>query len=99
MLVGWTSWLLLHQAGSDDEARHLAISQAEAIEPSIGKASPTHVSVWGNLLVWGAVAAAREDDPEQADDILNLAELAAVRLDALPEHTKPPYESNFGARW
>lgn len=95
-VVGWTSWLLLHQAGSDDEARHLAVSQAEAIEPRIRTASPNHVAVWGSLLVSGAVAAAREGDPEQADDILNLAELAARRLEALPDKTTSPYERNFG---
>ena len=95
-VVGWTSWLLLHQAGGNDEARHLAIQQADAVEPSIGKASPTQVAVWGSLLVSGAVAAAREGDADQADDILNLAEVAAVRLEALPGKTRSPYERNFG---
>jgi len=96
-VVGWTSWLLLHQAGGNDEARHLAVSQAAAVEPSsFSNASPTQVAVWGSLLVSGAVAAAREDDAEQADDILNLAEVAALRLEALPGKTTSPYERNFG---
>lgn len=96
-VVGWTSWLLLHQAGGNDEAQHLAISQAAAVEPSsFSKASPTRVAVWGSLLVSGAVAAARENDAGQADDILNLAEVAALRLEALPGQTTSPYERNFG---
>lgn len=96
-LIGWMSWLLLHQTGSGDEARHLAITEADRIEPSVRTATPAQIAVWGSLLVSAAVAAAREDKADDADEILNLAEVAAVRLDGMTR--TPPrtvYERTFG---
>jgi hypothetical protein len=77
-----SSWLLLHQTGSQDQAQRIAVEEAERFEPRFGKATPEQITVWGGLLVCGAVAAARDDKPDEADDLLNLAEAVAVRLSA-----------------
>jgi hypothetical protein len=90
------SWLLLHQTGSSDQARRLAVEEADRVEPRLAKARPDELSVWGSLLVSGAVAAAREDQPDEADDLLNLAEAAATRLQAADHVVRTDYERPFG---
>jgi hypothetical protein len=39
------SWLLLHQTGSSDQARRLAVEEADRVEPRLGKARPDELSV------------------------------------------------------
>lgn len=95
-LSGWMSWLLLHHTGSFDQARQLAVDEADRMEPRLGKARPEQISVWGGLLVSGAVAAARDDQPDTADDMLNLAEAAATRLNAADYQVRTDYERPFG---
>jgi transcriptional regulator with XRE-family HTH domain len=95
-LAGWMSWLMLHQTGGADQAERLAVDTAERIEPKLGRARPEHVSVWGSLLVSGAVAAAREEQADTADDLLSLAEAAATRLDATGATVRRDYETPFG---
>jgi len=95
-LYGWMSWLLLHQIGGSDEARHIAIREADNIEPRISDGRPEQVSVWGSLLVSAAVAAAREDDASQADDLINLAEVAATRLGGMGWSRSMYNQSPFG---
>jgi transcriptional regulator with XRE-family HTH domain len=95
-LAGWMSWLLLHQTGSADQAERLAVETAERVEPKLGHARPAHVAVWGSLLVSGAVAAARQERAETADDLLSLAEAAATRLDATGATVRRDYETPFG---
>jgi transcriptional regulator with XRE-family HTH domain len=93
---GWMSWLLLHQTGGLDQARRLAIAEADAVEPKLAKARPEEISVWGSLLVSAAVAAARENQPEEADDLLNLADAAATRQRAAGQPLRLDYQSPFG---
>jgi transcriptional regulator with XRE-family HTH domain len=95
-LAGWMSWLMLHQTGGADQAERLAVDTAERIEPKLGRARPEHISVWGSLLVSGAVAAARKEQPDTADDLLSLAEAAATRLDATGVTVRRDYETPFG---
>lgn len=95
-LSGWMSWLLLHQTGSFDQAHRLAVDEADRTEPSLAKAEPRQISVWGGLLVSGAVAAARDNQPDTADDMLNLAEAAATRLDGAGYEVRTDYERPFG---
>jgi transcriptional regulator with XRE-family HTH domain len=95
-IAGWMSWLMLHQTGVADQARRLAVDTAEAIEPKLGRATPEHVAVWGSLLVSGAVAAARDERADTADDLLSLAEAAAARLDAGGTAMRRDYETPFG---
>ncbi len=79
---GYMSWLLLHQTGTFDQAQQLAVRAADDFEPRFGKAAPEQLAVWLGLLVCGAVAAGRDSKPDEADDLLNLAEAAATRLSA-----------------
>jgi hypothetical protein len=95
-LSGWMSWLLLHQTGTADQAQRLAVDEADRVEPRLGKARPQQISVWGSLLISGAVAAARDDQPAEADDLLNLAEAAATRLHAETSVIRVAYQSPFG---
>ncbi len=95
-VAGWMSWLMLHQTGVADQAERLAVDTAEAIEPMLGRARPEHIAVWGGLLVSGAVAAAREEQTDKADDLLSLAEAAATRLDATGSAMRRDYETPFG---
>jgi transcriptional regulator with XRE-family HTH domain len=109
--AGWMSWLLLHLTGAADgvqdpggrgrrsplsQARRLATETADELEPKLGKASGEHLSVWGSLLVSSAVAAARDADAAEADDILNLAEATATRMDAPERRVRLEYQSPFG---
>jgi transcriptional regulator with XRE-family HTH domain len=110
-ITGWMSWLLLHQTGSADgvqhparrgrgsplaQARRLAVEQADRIEPKLGKATPEHIAVWGRLLIDAAVAAARDGQADEADDILNLADAAATRLEGAGPAVRLDYQSPFG---
>lgn len=96
-LSGWMSWLLMHQTGSAAQAQHLAVSEADSIEPRFAKAPPKHIAVWGGLLLSGAIAAARDDRPDEADDMLNLAESAATRLQVADREVRMDHERPFGA--
>ena len=78
-LVGWQSWLLVHQTGSADQARRLAVAEADRVEPR-RHATPAHRAVWGHLLVHGAVAAARAGARDEADALLDVAETVAQRI-------------------
>jgi transcriptional regulator with XRE-family HTH domain len=80
--AGYMSWVLLHQTGTFDQAQRLAVEEADRFEPRFGKASPEQLAVWLGLLVCAAVAAGRDGKPDEADDLLNLAEAAATRLSA-----------------
>ncbi len=82
-LHGWLSWILMHHTDSIDTARRLAIREADAIEPRMKDATPEQISVWGTLLSRAATVAAREENASEADDIINLAEVAAVRLQGM----------------
>jgi len=94
---GWLSWLLMHQTGpGPDQAQRLAVAEADRIEPRMGKASPAAVAVWGGLLVSAAVAAARKDQADEADELIHLAEVAAFRLDAGESTVRMDYWRPFG---
>src|SRR6266545_992466 len=77
-------------------AMELAIGEADSIEPRVAKATPEHIAVWGGLLLSGAVAAARDDRLDEADDLLNLAETAATRLQAAERAVRIDHERPFG---
>ncbi len=92
----WMSWVLMHQTGSTGQARRLAVGEADRIEPRLGTAKPEQISVWGGLLLSGAVAAGRDDQPAEADDLLNVAEAAATRLQAASHEVRLDHDRPFG---
>ncbi|GAB3805729.1 helix-turn-helix domain-containing protein [Micromonospora zhanjiangensis] len=89
-IVGTHSWVLLNQ-GRSDEASVLAVAEADAIEPR-RKARAEEVSLWGNLLVTGATAAARDGRSDEARDLLRAAHGAAVRIG----EDRNDYQTAFG---
>lgn len=90
-VAGTQSWVLLNQARPRDAAA-MAIRKADEMEPR-RKAQPAEVSLWGNLLVTAATAAARAGDDDEATELLAVAKGAAARLDG----PRNDYQTAFGA--
>lgn len=72
-------WLLMRQ-GRLDEAERLALATADDVEPRISRASKGELGVWGRLLVRASSAAARNNRPQEARDMLRLARTAGAAL-------------------
>lgn len=89
-VVGTRSWVLLNQSRPGDAAA-IAVREADEMEPR-RKAEKAAISLWGNLLVTGATAAARAGDDAEAQDLLAAAHGAAVRLG----EERNDYQTTFG---
>lgn len=72
-------WLLMRQ-GRLDEAERVSIATAEAVEPRISRASRASLGAWGKLLVHASAAAARNNRPLEARDMLRLGRTAGAAL-------------------
>ncbi|MEU7609565.1 helix-turn-helix transcriptional regulator [Micromonospora sp. NPDC049204] len=72
-------WLLMRQ-GRLAEAAELATSTADQVEPRFSRATPGELAAWGWLLMGGAAAKARDNQPEEAAELVNAAAAAAVRI-------------------
>lgn len=70
-------WLLLAQ-GRFAETLRLSAEWADRVEPRISTATPAELSAWGWLLLRGSAAAVRDNRQDVADDMMRLAEAAAV---------------------
>jgi len=73
-------------AGHFAKAKELTISAAGVLEPDPGSASPTHLSLYGALLLKGAMAAAYQGDPITSRALLNEADGTARRLGTDANH-------------
>lgn len=89
-IVGWLAWVLLNQ-GRPGEGTTLALREVDAIQPG-WNAKPELVSVWGTLLTTAATSAARDNQSEQASDMLRAAHGAAARLGG----NRSDYRTVFG---
>jgi DNA-binding transcriptional regulator YiaG/tetratricopeptide (TPR) repeat protein len=67
-------------AGQYRQARQLTMEAARALETGLGTASPEHLSVYGALLLKGAMVAAHQGDRAGAREALAEAGVAARRL-------------------
>ena len=87
-------WVLRRQARLD-EAEQLAIATADAIEPSFRTATRSQLATWGWLALRASAAAARNNRPDEADDLIRTATAAATRIgaDFIDYHE---YWSSFG---
>lgn len=65
---------------------------AKPTRRNLRRAAPAEVSLWGNLLVTAATAAARAGDDSEATDLLAVAHGAAVRLG----EPRNDYQTAFG---
>lgn len=72
-------WLLMRQ-GRLDEAEQVSIATADAVEPRISRATSKTLGAWGKLLVHGSAAAARNNRPREAREILRLGRTAGAAL-------------------
>ncbi|MEU0109495.1 helix-turn-helix domain-containing protein [Streptomyces sp. NPDC006251] len=72
-------WLLMRQ-GRLDEAERLAMATADDVEPRISRASKAELGGWGRLLVRASSAAARNNRPREAREMLRLARTASSAL-------------------
>ncbi|OSZ55485.1 transcriptional regulator, partial [Streptomyces pharetrae CZA14] len=70
----------LMRQGRLDEAERLALATADDVEPRISRASKAELGVWGRLLIRGSSAAARNNRPREARDMLRLARTAGAAL-------------------
>ncbi|WP_285689922.1 hypothetical protein [Actinoplanes sp. NBRC 103695] len=70
----------LMASGHAREGVRLAISAADRLSASVNMDQPAAMSVYGALLLRGAIAAAREEDRDQAYELLNFAAGTAEHL-------------------
>jgi transcriptional regulator with XRE-family HTH domain len=70
-------WLLLVE-GRFSEVRSMAAAWADRVEPRLSQATNAEISTWGWLLLRGSAAAIRDNRPDEAADMMRLAEAAAV---------------------
>ncbi|MEU5721524.1 helix-turn-helix domain-containing protein [Micromonospora sp. NPDC047738] len=78
--------------GRSRPALELNVNIANRLAPGNGDASPEQLSVYGMLLLQGAMAAARIGDSATVDDLLNGAQEAATLLGSDQNH----YWTSFG---
>jgi transcriptional regulator with XRE-family HTH domain len=90
-LHGTYSWIMLHQA-RHAEAEALALRIAEQIEPSISKATPEHLTVWGGLLLTAMAPAAAAGRGDAAREHISMSRAASARI----AHDRLDYNVNFG---
>ncbi len=88
----YLAWILQRQ-GRFDDAEATVCRMSEAIEPSLTKASPVHLSVWGCLVMKASASAARNNRPDTAHDLLLLARAAATRI----ERDRMDYDSYWAS--
>lgn len=92
--VRYYTWAFTRQ-GRFDDAERVSTDMAAQIEPSIMSATPEHLSVWGRLLTGASAAAARNNRPETAKDLLSYAKSSAARItDGRMDYAK--YWAAFG---
>lgn len=72
-------WLLMRQ-GRLDEAEQVSVTTAEAVEPRISRASRLSLGAWGKLLVHASAAAARNNRPQEAREMLRMGRTAGAAL-------------------
>ncbi|SNQ48966.1 conserved hypothetical protein [Frankia canadensis] len=72
-------WAFIRQ-GRFTDAEEVAVRAAEAIEPKLSSATPAHLAVWGRLLKGASAAAARNNRPARAKELLSIARASSVRV-------------------
>lgn len=73
------AWILLRQARFD-EAEQLAADTADEVEPRVSRASREQLAAWGWLLLRASAAAARNNRPDEAKELVQLARTAGAAL-------------------
>jgi transcriptional regulator with XRE-family HTH domain len=79
MVLNSVAWIFL-RTGRLADSEHVAVTAADAIEPTFRSSPPDHVAVYGGLLLSAATAAARHQRYETARDLIRVARAAAQRI-------------------
>ena len=74
----YLAWVLIRQ-GRTAEAEEVAVRMAERVEPRMADTDARALGVFGNLLFNAASAALRADHGDRADELLRVAQAAALR--------------------
>ncbi|MGC9671489.1 helix-turn-helix domain-containing protein [Planosporangium sp. 12N6] len=89
-------WLLLRE-GRLDEAEQLAISTADAVEPSFARGTTAEFATWGWLMLRGSAAAVRNNRDDRSTELLDAAAAAAARVSGAPGVVLAPGPATVGA--
>ncbi|WP_030925749.1 helix-turn-helix domain-containing protein [Streptosporangium amethystogenes] len=77
--VSVQAWAMMRQ-GRFREVMDLCLHAAETIEPRMSSATHTQLEAWGWLLARASAAAARNNQPVEAEEYASLAGLAGTRM-------------------
>ncbi|WP_076784674.1 helix-turn-helix domain-containing protein [Parafrankia discariae] len=92
--VAYYRWAFIRQ-GRFEDAERVSVETASQIEPSIVNSTPAHLGVWGRLMIGASAAAARNNRPETATELLSYARSSAARIiDGKMDYAK--YWATFG---
>jgi transcriptional regulator with XRE-family HTH domain len=83
VLIGGAAFRLVNALRDSDAAGsavRTAIAGVNSLQPVLDTPVPENLSLWGNLMLQGAMAAATQHNPSAARDLLNQAEGVAARL-------------------
>lgn len=83
LLIAGAAWrwsVVVRHAGELQESHAIPVAAAEHLVPDPDRAGPRELSVYGSLLLKGAVAAASLDDRRSVTDYLHRAEAVAERI-------------------
>lgn len=82
----------LRDTDSPEAAVTAAVTAIDRLQPVLDVDSPAHLSLYGHLMLQGAMAASAKDDPSATRDLLRAAHGVAVRLGS----DRNDYWTSFG---
>lgn len=84
--AAWNLAMILSAQGETTQARSVVNQAIEQLKRHLDDASPTRLAVFGGLHLMGATEAAREDDADGSDHLLNEAATIAARVGETNHH-------------
>ncbi|MFI6982428.1 helix-turn-helix domain-containing protein [Embleya sp. NPDC050154] len=91
VLSATLAWVHMRDSRPGDAVR-VCEEAALRIQPTFSEPAPERLAVYGRLMIRGAVAASRCEDPDRAHDYLSQGHAAAARLGQDVNH----YQTGFG---
>jgi hypothetical protein len=84
--AAWNLAMILSAQGETSRARSVVSQAIEQLRRHLDDASPARLAVFGGLHLMGATEAAREDDADGSDHLLNEAAAIAARVGETNHH-------------
>jgi transcriptional regulator with XRE-family HTH domain len=78
--AAWNLAMILSAQGKTDSARAVVSRAIEALRPHLGAPSPARLAVFGGLHLLGASEAARDDNGDEAQRLLDTADQLATQV-------------------